>query len=253
MRRSGRSHRANRLWSTAGMKWWAVVRWATSMKPNMQSPLLHETMRQLPRRARQALAAIGALALASCSVGQGTGFAEGRIRLDDCRVDVSDYSLQPTFFGADYIESPGDVDGETRMVNLRVQRGSYREGESDGLYVFLRDVNLIGRERIGVPIDLAQVDGEDPLVRFTLYANETCTSGLPVNFWQVPGVLQAVSGTITFDAVRAEGVEGSGDAFIARFENVRFASPNDPERRNAELRGAFSFFYQRGAPAQRFP
>ena len=157
------------------------------------------------------------------------------------------------FFGADYIESPGDVDGETRMVNLRVQRGSYREGESDGLYVFLRDVNLIGRERIGVPIDLAQVDGEDPLVRFTLYANETCTSGLPVNFWQVPGVLQAVSGTITFDAVRAEGVEGSGDAFIARFENVRFASPNDPERRNAELRGAFSFFYQRGAPAQRFP
>jgi len=196
---------------------------------------------------------LGTMGLASCSVGQGLGFAEGHIRLDDCSVNVTDYTMRPSFFGADYIESPSDIDGETRMVNLQMQRGSSREGNSDGIYIFVRDVNLIGRERIGVPIDLARVAGEDPLVHLTLYANETCASGLPVTFWRVPGVLSAVSGTITFDAVRAEGVEGSGDAFIAHFDDVVFASPTDPVRRNAGLNGAFSFFYQRGAPAQRFP
>ena len=212
-----------------------------------------ETKRLLPSAALRALAAFSLLGLGSCSVGQGEGFAVGRIQLDDCRVNVTDYSMDPDFFAADYIESPGDIDGETRMVNLQIQRGSYREGESDGMFIFVRDVNLIGRERIGVPIDLAQAPGEDPLVQMTLYANDTCSSGLPLTFWTVPGVLAAVSGTITFDAIRAEGVEGSGDAFIGHFDDVVFASPVDPGRRNAELRGAFSFFFQRGAPAQSFP
>ena len=224
-----------------------MVRWATFMR-------LKRTRLRL-RSLRPALAtfALTALSLASCSVGQGEGFAEGRIRLDDCAVNLASYAMRPNFFGADYIESPGDIDGETRMVNLQMQRGSYREGDSDGIYIFVRDVNLIGREGLGMPIDLAPTTGVEPLVHMTFYANQTCESGQPREFWRIPGVLPAVSGTITFDAVRAEDVPGSGDAFIGHFENVVFQSPDDPVRRNAELNGAFSFFFQRGAPAQRFP
>lgn len=196
---------------------------------------------------------LASVALASCSVGQGEGFAEGRIQLDDCAVNLTAYSMRPNFFGADYIESPGDIDGETRMVNLQMQRGSYREGESDGIYIFVRDVNLIGREGLGMPIDLTPTPGVEPLVHMTFYANQTCESGQPREFWRIPGVLPATSGTITFEAVRAQDVPGSGDAFIGHFENVVFQSPSDPTRRNAELTGAFSFLFQRGAPAQRFP
>ncbi len=229
------------------------------------------------------LALTAALGSLSCSVGQGSGQVSGQVTFLDCRTTAnqslsdSNFSLRPNFFGADFIEdtSPcaifpcSDDDGAVsdagsgrvstphlrRRVLIRLQRGSYRESDSDGLLISVNDVNRIKREQLGQPLTIGNVqlrDGTEPQVRMTLYLNETCVAGFPRQFWSLPAIMEAVSGTIIFDQVYAPDVTGSSNEFVAHFDNVRFQRSEFPEARNATLNGNFRFTYQRGRPAQRF-
>jgi hypothetical protein len=215
----------------------------------------HARTHRAPRRA-VGLACLGAsavLVLLACSVGTGRGEAHGSLLVVDCGVDVPAYELQPTFFGADFVSDPEAAGAANPIVNLRVQRGSFREDGSDGLSITINDLNLVARERLGQPIDLARVAGEQRLVDMTFYASQTCESGMPDEFWRASAILPAVSGTITFAAVYAPDVDREHTEFRATFEDVRFESSERPDTRNATLSGFFEFVYQRGPPAQRFP
>lgn len=198
-----------------------------------------------------AAAAIGALT-AACSVGQGSGSLTGSVHDVVCMVEEPTYSLDPTFFSADVIEdrnAPGGM--PRRRLTMRIQRGSYREGDSDGLLVLVQDANEIQRSALGVPIPIT--GGDDEPVQLTLYLNETCESGFPIYFWTLPLVLEAQAGTITFDAIYAPDVDPDQLEIRARLEGVVFQDPEHPADRVATIDGSFQFLYQRGRPAQPFP
>ena len=193
-------------------------------------------------RDRWILGALAAL-LAGCSIGQGDGEIGGTlVATDFCGVDDPSYELHPSFYS-------GEVTGDS--MNLRIQRGSDLEGFADGLVIHLRDVNEIEGQRIGLPIAIS--DEETALAQVVFYANETCPSGFPDEFRERPVIFEASGGTITFTSIYApEGNPGS-TLIEASIEGATFADPELPEERHASLDGWFSFFYQRGAPAQRFP
>jgi hypothetical protein len=201
-------------------------------------------------------AAAGACVLWACSVGQGVGEVTGEVHIPDCGVERTDYSMDPDFFAAEFTEDlrtrePGGVQ---RMVTLRLQRGSYRERDSDGLLILLRDVNEIQTSLLDTPIEIG--NDLDAMVQMTVYLSRTCDSGFPREFWTVPGVLQAVEGTLTLSSVHSPGApdadgENIGE-FRGAFDGVRFEDVNEPDTRFAILSGSFAFFYQRGRPAQHF-
>ena len=201
-----------------------------------------------------ALVACALAVLASCSVGSGTGSLRGSVSIADCNGTgwtEDPVDLLPDFFSADYVEDPGTPGMLRRLLTIRMQHGSFREGDSNGMAVLVRDVNQIARESIGVPITVSS-DPAAP-VELTLYLNERCLSGFPRDFVRVPVVLGAVSGTITFDAVYAPDLSDTGFELAAHFEDVRFEDDIRPDVRFAVMSGYFSFLYQRGRPAQRFP
>ncbi|MFN7696422.1 MAG: hypothetical protein ACK5U8_00850 [Deltaproteobacteria bacterium] len=202
--------------------------------------------------------ALGGVALVvgtACSVGTGEGEISGSLVLRDCGVAIPSYRLRPTFFGADYVTNPGSRDGEeSPLVTIRVQRGSYRESFSDGLIVTVYDVNEIVRSHLGEPLALTAIgEGRRRLVDVTFYAQESCDSGYPDEFWRTPGILHASAGTLTFHALHAPDLDGDDTEISAELDGAVFTADRDPEGRRAELSGFFRFFYQRGTPAQVFP
>ncbi len=202
-----------------------------------------------------ALASAALFVLVACSVGTGEGVFTGSLLVRDCGVEVPEYSLRPTFFGADYVTNPGAAGGEeSPIVTIRVQRGSYREDFSDGLRITIYDVNGIARDQLGQPIALLPVeDGVERPVDVTFYAQQSCDSGYPDEFWRTPAILRAISGTITFHALYAPDLEASNTEIRAEINDVEFASGAPTTDRHARLTGFFRFFFQRGAPAQSFP
>lgn len=199
------------------------------------------------------LVALTFLLLAACSVGVGEGFVSGSVRVDECRLDQPAFDLMPNFFVAEFVSDPELIDrtATLRHLNMRIQRGSWREVDSDGLFVSVADVNELERSLIGVPI--AITDEATAMVHLTLYLGQTCRSGFPDNHWTRSVILPAVSGTITFDAIYAPGLGDPDGEISATFDDVYFTDAAEPDTRQATLSGAFSFVYQRGRPAQRFP
>ncbi len=188
------------------------------------------------------VALLGAVAgSVGCSIGNGAGELTGPVVGPDCEVDEPDYALQPSFFS-------GELTGE--QMNIRVQRGSDLEGFADGLMIHVRDVNDVFRNRIGLPIEVT--NEYRGLIRMSLYLNETCKTGFPDEFRSTPLILEGVGGTITFRAIYAPDIEPGATLTEAILEGVEFRDAEHPER-SATLGGDFSFFYQRGSPAQRFP
>lgn len=177
-----------------------------------------------------------------CSIGQGTGDFSGPVLASDCDIDEPEYALQPSFFTA-------EVTGG--QLNIRVQRGSDFESYADGLMILVRDVNEVKESRIGLPIRLE--NDYRSLVQVVFYLNESCLTGFPDEFRLQPVVLPAVSGTIIFRSIYAPDVDTNLTGIEADLTDVRFEDPEQPDVRNATLTGSFSFFYQRGSPAQRFP
>lgn len=188
---------------------------------------------------RALTAALVLLALLSgCSVGSGEGQLTGRVNAPSCDLNMADYALTPTFFGADPFEE---------MMEMRIQEGSDLETFSDGLTVLVLDAARVRADLLGVPIELT---GEsDALVQMNFYLNATCPPGrsdTPVNY-------QAVSGTIIFQNMYAPRLTEDDVETSARFDDVLFVDPGHPELRNAVLSGHFRFLHSRGRPAQRFP
>lgn len=180
---------------------------------------------------------LSALLCAACSVGHGTGELDGNLRIDGCRRE-GPYSLAPNAFFAQTAE---------QLLRIRVQRGGNLEVYSDGITVLVRDAAMLKRERLGTDIRLTL--GPAPLVTATAYFNDTC----PSERAKVPVLLKAQSGTIRFNAIYAPEVDADEVRIEAELMNVRFADPERPEERWAELSGAFDFLYVRGSPAQQFP
>lgn len=184
------------------------------------------------------------LVLAGCAVGQGQGEIEAVVEGPDfCDLGEPPYELSPSFFSSEVIDD---------QVSLRIQRGSAIETTADGMIIHIADLNEIKQSRLGLPIPLR--DGSDALVQIVLYLNETCPSGFPrQSERRRPMILEASGGTITFDAIYAPDVDPGATLTEARLEGVTFVDPAEPDERNAVVDGWFSFFYQRGSPAQRFP
>ncbi len=183
-----------------------------------------------------------ALAL-GCSIGEGNGEIGGPVVAGDfCGLEEPDYQLYPSFFTA-------QVTGTA--LDIRVQRGSALEAYADGLFIHVRDTNEVRRQRIGLPIPL---DGEHTsLVQMSFYLNETCEAGFPSEHRRRAVVLEAVGGTITFDAIYAPDIDAGATGIEATLTDVELIDAETPAERHATLSGWLSFFYQRGAPAQRFP
>jgi hypothetical protein len=95
---------------------------------------------------------------------------------------------------------------------------------------------------------------EAPLVSISLYLHQTCHEQNSATY--------SVAGDITFTYLfSGDPNEEDSDArrTVASFDNLRFADPRelvdaeDPDAVTSEdVKGHFSFFFQRGQPAQPF-
>jgi hypothetical protein len=175
-------------------------------------------------------ALLGALALAGC-VGGGTGEVTGAVSAPECGLEAAAYDLDPTHFVATAIGA---------SLDLRIQRGTGHEDQSDVLYVFVDDAAGVYEGRLGQPMPVT-VDPSGG-VSMSLVLGETC----PFDEARVPVAYVAVSGTITFSSIYAPEVDD--DALTtATFTAVRFEDPDDPDSRFAVLDGEFSFAHRREA------
>jgi hypothetical protein len=204
-----------------------------------------------------ALIASALCALLACQVGQGSGSATGTVTFPECHLD-GPIDLHPDFFVGDFVQDPVTPMGaQQNMLTIRMQHGSYGEWSTDGISILVRDVDAIhgsstAPSMLGTPITVGA--GGGGLVDMTLYLGGTCPSGVPrSDFFTVPAILSAASGTITFSAIYAPDIDPANLHIAATFSNVVFLDATDPMRRHAELSGDLAFFYQRGRPAQRFP
>ena len=182
-----------------------------------------------------------ALLVAGCSVGQGRGGASGNVTAVGCGLRDQMIDIRPTFFAA-------EVTGDT--LNIQIQRGSNIEEFSDGLYIQVRDTTEIDQHRLGLPIEVTSDYGAP--VQMVLYLNETCDAGFPHDHRVPATVLQATAGTVQFDAIYAPEIDPGAVKIQGHFDDVQLVGSNAADE-NGTLSGFFSFFYQRGAPAQRFP
>lgn len=189
----------------------------------------------------RALLVLSVLA-AGCSVGEGQGRFTLDVRVPACGLDDRMFELHPSFFSGDVTD---------RQINLRIQRGSDIENHADGLIVQIQDVNEVFENRLGIPIEISPE--HTSLARIVLYLNETCPSGFPDYLTVQPVVMEAQSGQLRFDNIYAPDIEPGATLIEGELIGAVFEDAGNPEETNATVNGEFSFFYQRGSPAQRFP
>ena len=189
-------------------------------------------------RARVALALLAGLG--ACSVGVGAGQVSGSVNVARCELATDSYQLDPGFYGADDFEN---------QLTIRIQQGGGFALDTDGLSIVVADSSK-EQARLGTPIALTSAD--DAPVHMSFYLNDTC----PPARYDTPVFLNAVEGTIVFEAIYAPEVDDTQREIRGSFENVRFVDtvPDpDEEPREALLSGTFSFLFDRGRPAQPFP
>jgi hypothetical protein len=191
---------------------------------------------------------------AGCTVGDGTGSVRTeRLYLQDCW--NGPFDLRPDFFAANpYREE---------SLLIRMQRGDNNQETSDGLSVIVSDLRAV-KAQLGQPIPVGLPSGvappgqpvtgaPSPLVTIALYLHQTCHEQNSATY--------SVSGDITFASIfSGDPNEEDSDARLteATFA-VKFADPReliaaeDPAAVTSDVvSGSFSFFFQRGQPAQPF-
>ncbi|HET9953598.1 MAG TPA: hypothetical protein VFQ61_03795 [Polyangiaceae bacterium] len=203
-----------------------------------------------------ALLLVGALA-AACTVGEGQGFVSSKkLHVDNCW--DGPFDLYPDFFAA-------NPDSRNALA-IRVQRGDNIAEQSDGLHVLVTELQDL-RARLeeplavglprgvsppGVPI---QYQSDPPKVSLALYLHNSCHAEA--------ATVYSLSGQITFHALFSGNPnEGNAENRLtsAEFTDVVFGDPRRVTG-NAEqdaasqslVSGKFSFYFQRGQPAQPFP
>lgn len=201
--------------------------------------------------------AAGALLLlcgAGCTVGDGHGFVRtDRLYMKGCW--NGPFDLNPDFFAANPFRE--------EALLIRVQRGDNNQEASDGLTVIVHDLDKV-KSRTGQPIPVGlppgvvppgqpPTGGETPLVSLSIYLHQTCHEQNSATY--------SVSGEIEFASIFS-GDPNEKDSqkrlteakFTARFADPReLLGAEDPEElTSADVTGEFSFFFQRGQPAQPF-
>lgn len=197
-----------------------------------------------------------ALSASSCAVGEGSGEAHSDLlKVPGCYEGA--YDLGPTFF----------FDNPYRSTQtIRLQRRDDLVENSDGLQVMVRDTDRVRAHlgesfKVGLPPEVTPPgvpivpDPDPPVVNLTLYLHDTC-HGQNV-------ALYATTGTITF-AHLFSGDTNERDADDKLSEatfDVMMGDPRDqppeggpiPPEKMSHLTGNFSFYFERGQPAQPFP
>ena len=204
-----------------------------------------------------------------CSLGQGTGEVKSdNLYAADCWLNEP-YDLQPDFFaGIPYRDT----------LQIRVQRGNDLQEVSDGLGVLIDDVELIRNELLGqelcvtlppgVELPGGQTASADPIVnavcddRFLVHASLY----LQASCHNQNTVLYAVAGTMRFEALFSNDPQEKTAtekltevaSFTLQMGDPRDAplggSPTDiPADKLSTVTGHFSFYFERGQPAQPFP
>ena len=195
--------------------------------------------------------------IAGCSTGEGKGSViSDRLFVRDCW--NGSFDLQPDFFASNPFSD------ETQVI--RVQRGDNLQEVSDGLMVLVNDTQTIrgGLLDQNIPVGLAvgvappgqpiEFDPEPPLVNLALYLHDSCHTQ--------NATLHSYEGTITFhklfsgDINEADGSDRLTEAtFDAWFADPRDLTPEGtaPDDVVSNVTGSFSFYFQRGQPAQPFP
>lgn len=201
-----------------------------------------------------ALCCCAALGSMGCTVGEGTGLVQSdRLYLKGCW--DGQFDLGPDFFAANPYR------GESLFI--RIQRGDNNEESSDGVGIVVNDLAAV-RERLDQPIPVGLPTGvtppgvpptgaPDPLVSISIYLHQTCHEQNSSTY--------AVNGNITFhklfsgdlneDNSDARLTEGSFDASFADPRELLGAT-DAAAVTSANVHGEFSFFFQRGQPAQPF-
>jgi hypothetical protein len=225
-----------------------------------------------------------AFAAHGCSVGAGTGEVTGTAQLAGCFPEGA-YVLAPNAFFAQATEQlltlrvqrGSEIENESdgvavsvrdsteiaerwlgRDIPLRVvpRATTWYDGGSEADAGGVRDAATTdvdaGASASGAASSDAAVDAasaaDAPIVDVTAYFNETCPPGRTKS----PMVLQAVSGTIRFDAIYAPEKSRGKVRILGTITGARFARNGDADS-YAQLDGSFDFLYVRGRPAQRFP
>ena len=211
--------------------------------------------------------ALVCVVVGGCTVGEGHGWVQSdRLLIKNCW--EGSFDLQPTFFGANPFR-------EEELL-IRVQRGDNIQELSDGLTIHVRDIAAIREGMLGEPLAVGlppevtppgipvEADPNPPLVSLAIYLNATCHAqnatiyALPAE--KIDGVTQ--ESAITFTSLfsgdpnesKAENrlTEGSFSAWFADPRDIENAD-SIPADRASLVSGEFSFYFQRGPPAQPFP
>lgn len=176
----------------------------------------------------------------ACVSGQGEGRIEGAVYAEPCELDLPDFIMEPSFFGASAMHG---------QLEIRLQRTSGLPSDRDAVSITLLDVEDAAA-RLGEPLVL----GLDPHgeAQMSLLLYEECP--LSKSSREATVLLSAVEGEVVFEAIYSPELSGSeGKRIAGSFEGVRFEDPSQPERAHAVLSGSFDFLYNRGRPAQLFP
>ena len=207
---------------------------------------------------RTALGLVASVALAGglgCTVGDGKGnVTSDRLYLQGCW--NGPFDLKPDFFAANPYRQ--------ESLLIRVQRGDNNQEASDGVTVIVNDLDEVKKVAdgltkipVGLPPGVAPpgqplTGAEAPLVSLSLYLHQTCHEQNSATY--------AVGGTITFTSIFSgdPNETDSQERLTEAFFDVQVADPReligaeDPAAVTSTVKGDFSFFFQRGQPAQPF-
>jgi hypothetical protein len=199
----------------------------------------------------------GPILVLGCTVGEGKGeVTSENLVVKDCW--EGKFNLNPDFFAANAFNS--------EQLAIRIQRGDSNQEVSDGLEVSILKLQDLRDNYLGTPVDVGLPSGVEPAgadwpvvadpakVSLALYLHNTCHAQ--------NGALYAVTGTITFTKLfSGDPNETNGEDRLteASFDGM-FADPRDAsvdgvfeDSALSNVTGWFSFYFQRGQPAQAFP
>jgi hypothetical protein len=204
-------------------------------------------------RLRQAWTLGALLSLgAGCTVGEGFGKVKSdRLYISECW--NGPFDLKPDFFAANpYREE---------ALMMRLQRGDNNTEASDGVTVIVNDLTKVKLNEpipVGVPNGVSPpgqplTGAPNPLVTLSIYLHQTCHEQNSATY--------SVSGEIKFSSIFSgdPNEEDSEKRLTEATFEVKFANPRelvdaeDPAALTSEtVYGEFSFYFQRGQPAQPF-
>lgn len=200
--------------------------------------------------------ALAVAVLSGCTTSEGTGEVRSdRLYVEGCW--NGPFDLNPDFFGANPFRE--------QSLFIRIQAGDDIEEMSDGLIILVNDLQEL-RGRLGEDIEVGVPPGvsppgvplpgdpDPPKVSLSLYLHKTCHVE--------NGTVHSISGSIRFTSLFSGDLnEASSEdrltagSFTANFADPRQLAPGagfDPELVTSVVTGNFSFFFQRGQPAQPF-